>query len=203
MGTRLRLTRADGRIYLDRWGIERKWLGGIFLHKMEGPDPGIDLHDHPWSFISMPVVGGYIEERLETRRAVDWARNAEAIDQRDAATFLEVTGSPGRAQRGVPDVRHRFRWRRMRLDECHRITELTAPVVWTLVVHGPSRRRWGFYLPDGWMSQPDYDNSVRAERRDMGVEFTNVEEERFHFDGTPAGSRHWLDRLLFRDAEAS
>ncbi len=193
MGTRLRLTRADGRIYLDRWGIERKWLGGIFLHKMEGPDPGLDLHDHPWSFISMPIVGGYVEERLETRKACAWAAGAELIEK----DFGES------ARRGERVIRHRFRWRMMRLDECHRITGLLRRTVWTIVIHGPSRRKWGFYLPTGWVDQPTYDNSVRAERRDMGVEFTNVEEERFHFDGTPAGSRHWLDRLLFRDAEAS
>jgi hypothetical protein len=57
--------------------------------------------------------------------------------------------------------------RALRLDECHRVTELHAPVVWTLVLRGPRRRRWGFYLPAGWMHEHTYDDTVRAERADL------------------------------------
>lgn len=52
-------------------------------------------------------------------------------------------------------------------------TALHNTPTWTLVVHGPSRRRWGFYLPTGWMLGTDYDRTVRAERRDLYAEITS------------------------------
>lgn len=221
MGTRLRLRRADGRIYLDRWGVERKWLGGIFLHRMQGPDPGIDLHDHPWAFVSMVIAGGgYLEERLLVRDAPEWARRAEVVEQnrviqtelrnrnggmpQEGGFELFPAQSTAPVPRGAAVVRNRFRWRMMRLDECHRITGLVGDrTVWTIVIHGPSRRKWGFYLPEGWMRWEEYDATVRAQRRDMGVEISNVDDERFHFDGPPPAARHWLDRLLFRSIEGA
>ena len=147
MTVRMRLRRADGRVYMDRWGFEwprtngRHPLFGCFLHRFTAPDPGQDMHDHPWSFLTVPLVGGYEEERSDVRVA---------------------SGCYGIVER----VR-RLRPRLMRLDECHRIIQLDRPVVWTLVIHGPWRRLWGFYTPNGWIESSVYDKSVRAERRDL------------------------------------
>jgi len=154
----LRLRRADGRVYLDRYGFEfpskreptddgpsrLPWFG-IFLHRMDAPDPGIDLHDHPWWFGSLILWGGYTEERAPIREP----------------------------DRGVIVSRSWLSWRTMRLDESHRITGLSRKRVWTLVIHGPVRRGWGFYLCDGWMPWRVYDSTVRAERRDMFAEISN------------------------------
>jgi hypothetical protein len=150
---RLRLRRFDGGIFLDRWGFEADRLGGIFLHKMSAPDPGIDLHDHPWFFASLIIKGGYIEERALCRDAPDFASIAEQF--------------PDSCTRGGIVRRMWGSWRTMRLDECHRITELTAPTCWTLVVHGPRRRMWGFFLPTGWVDERTYDETVRIDRRDL------------------------------------
>jgi hypothetical protein len=60
MASRIRLRREDGRVYLNRWGFECDRIGGVFLRKMEAPDPGLDLHDHPWSFVSLILKGGYV-----------------------------------------------------------------------------------------------------------------------------------------------
>lgn len=58
---RLTLTRReDGKVYLDRWGFETRF-GGIYLHKMTAPDPGLDVHNHPWRFASLILRGGYGE----------------------------------------------------------------------------------------------------------------------------------------------
>lgn len=145
---RMTLRRYDRAIYLDRWGVEHPRIGGVFLHRMDAPDPGLDLHDHPWWFVSIVLKGGYIEERADTR-------NAPAIAAFDGE------------QRGIIIGRRRWSARAMRLDECHRITRLDAPHVWTLVIHGPRRRRWGFYLADGYMGEQEYDETVRVERRDL------------------------------------
>lgn len=156
MSTRLRLRRADGRLYLQRWGWEWKKLGGIFIHCMTAPDPGIDLHDHPFTFWSLILSGGYIEERLPTRDACGYAGYAEHIESKFGAS----------CSRGPKSARKRWSLKCMRLDECHRITQLKKKT-WTIVIHGPNRRAWGFYLPTGWVDEKTYDQTVRAERRDL------------------------------------
>lgn len=166
MGTRLRLRRGDGAIYLDRWGIEHKRLGGIFVHRMQAPDPGEDLHDHPWWFASLILKGSYVEERAETREAPLYARIAEAFD------------GLGETTRGVRVRRGWLSVRSMRLDEAHRIIELSGRTVWTLVVHGPTRRRWGFYLSDDWMRWDVYERSDVGRRRELRADISNVTDEK-------------------------
>lgn len=155
---RLRLRRFDGQVYLDRWGLESRKMGGVFLHRMTAPDPGVDLHDHPWTFASLVLAGGYVEERALIRRAPWLASQAEAD---------EDAGSVRPQPRGPVSTRRRWSIKVMRLDECHRITALLAPVTWTLVIHGPTRRAWGFYLPTGWVDEHTYDTTVRVNRRDL------------------------------------
>lgn len=149
---RLTLRRADGSVYLDRWGVGTKRLGHVFLHRMRAPDPGQHLHDHPWTFITVPLWGSYLEERADIRWAPTYASLA--------------TVYKGCTHGSAEDVRW-LRPRRMRLDEAHRIIKLHRRTVWTLVVTGPWRRLWGFYLPDGYVDEGTYDKTVRAKAQDM------------------------------------
>lgn len=145
MSARLRLRRADGAIYLDRWGWECR-LGGIFLHRMDAPDPGKDLHDHPWWFTSLILSGGYREQRAPIR--FPYAK----VGRLRKPGSIRVT----------------------RLDECHTITDLwRRGRSWSLVLHGPKRRDWGFYVDGKWISWRTYDETVRAERRDLWAEISN------------------------------
>lgn len=149
---RLRLRRADGQVYLNRWGFGHDRLGRVLLHRMDAPDPGMDLHDHPWWFVSIVLWGGYTELRAGTRSAPTFAAFAEKHPTCD---------------RGYEVERRVLSVKTMRLDECHTITDLHRRRCWTLVIGGPRRRPWGFYLPSGWVSEPTYDATVRAERRDL------------------------------------
>lgn len=149
---RLTLRRADGEVYLDRWGIGHDRIGGVLLHRMEAPDPGADLHDHPWTFVSIVLWGGYIEQRALSR---------------EAPFFAQLAERHGGCTRGIIEERRLGSVRVMRLDECHTITALRHRRCWTLVIKGPRRRLWGFYLPDGYMPEARYDATVRAERRDL------------------------------------
>lgn len=150
---RLRLRRADGRVYLNRWGIGHERIGRILVHRMDAPDPGLDLHDHPWSFLSLVLWGGYVEERANIREAVELAYAADTVYPMDP--------------RGEQVERRPLSLRSMRLDECHRITELRRRTCWTLVIGGPRRRSWGFYTPTGWLTEAEYDRTLRAQRRDL------------------------------------
>jgi hypothetical protein len=152
---RLTLRRADGQVYLSRWGLAHDRVGGILLHRMEAPDPGTDLHDHPWWFASLILWGGYDEERADTREAplLAW--------------IGERAGSPDACRRGVLEERRWGSVKVMRLDHCHRVVRLRRATSWSLVVKGPRRRPWGFYLPGegGYMSERRYDATVRRDLR--------------------------------------
>lgn len=157
------LRRADGRIYLDRWGFETRFFG-VYLHRIDAPDPGVDLHDHPWSFASLILAGGYYEERVRGREAPRWAEGAERFEERYFDDGREIQ----HVARGVVVHRPRFSLRSLRLDEAHRIVELDDDrPCWTLVFRGPRRRVWGFYMPTGWVDADTYDKTVRAQRRDL------------------------------------
>lgn len=159
MTSRLRLRRADGAVYLNRWGWERDRIGGVFLHRMDAPDPGVDLHDHPWTFWSLILWGGYEEQRTDARSAPLYARLAELY--------------PNGCRQGVEEQREPFSVRRMGKWECHRVTKLRKRHSWSLIIHGPrsDHRRWGFFLPAGelhtWVDHDDYD---ALERRELWAE---------------------------------
>lgn len=159
---RLTLRRADGRVYLDRWGLGHDRVAKVFVHRMRAPDPGVDLHDHPWWFVSLVLWGGYIEERSMCRDAPLRAALAESL---------------GQSGRGVVGYRWPGSVKVMRKTECHSIKRLVGRSSWSLVVTGPVRRdrrsersTWGFFLPSGWISEKEYDETVRADRRDLWVE---------------------------------
>lgn len=107
--------RDDNIIYLTRWWLVKTPWGGIIVHKMEGPDARPTLHDHPFSFVSIVLRGGYYERRL------------------DPMTMRIV------------ENRHVRRVNVMRRDDAHSIVHITRAPTWTLVFAGRHRRTWGFY----------------------------------------------------------
>lgn len=80
--------------YLLRLVILRtKRLGGVMLHRIFKPDADRDLHDHPWPFVSIVLLGSYVERvrgplgELRDRR-VRWLNVKRA---EDAHKILEVS----------------------------------------------------------------------------------------------------------------
>jgi hypothetical protein len=48
--------------------LKTRWFT-IYLHKLYSPNPHPDCHDHPWSFVTFILKGGYYEE---TKDGVYW-----------------------------------------------------------------------------------------------------------------------------------
>lgn len=78
--------------YLTRWRIIQTPWCALYLHRMDGPDSRPTLHDHPWSFVSLILRGGYVEmrqdkhtmtPRIVERRRVNVMRRADAHYIRD------------------------------------------------------------------------------------------------------------------------
>lgn len=141
---RLDLVGPRGR-FLRRRGIDLR-LFGIYVHRIDQPDPGLDLHDHPWPFVSIILAGGYTEEVADAREAPALARIAEAF--------------PLTSTRGVVRTWRRGSIHRIRMTEAHRIVS-TLPWTTTLVLRGRKSRQWGFYLSDGYVDQRHYDYETR------------------------------------------
>lgn len=149
MSSRIRLRRKDGDTYLERWGWECRWFG-VFIHKMSAPDPGVHLHDHPWTFLTLILKGGYVEERALCTEAPKLAALAE---EHERASSMPQYHAP------YGDEKHRYPLsaRIFRKREAHRIVRLLEDHSWSLVVHGPKNRGWGFYTAQGFIPEVEYD----------------------------------------------
>lgn len=142
---RLDLIGPDRRTFLRRRGIDLPRFG-VYLHRIDAPDPGLDLHDHPWAFVSIILRGGYTEEWADVREAPALAAIAEEF--------------PGGETPGVPRSWGAWTAHRMPLNVAHRITAAEPGTV-SLVIRGRKVRRWGFYLPSGWVDWEAYDYDAR------------------------------------------
>lgn len=126
----------DGNLYLRKLYLARTPLGQVSVHWMFRPDPDRDPHDHPRSFISFVLRGGYTEERY----TVVVPPRPPARQTRLASTSLvRLSG----------DVAYR------RAEELHRIAAIEPGTV-TLVLWGRRRRPWGFHNGRVWVFWRDY-----------------------------------------------
>jgi hypothetical protein len=89
---------------------------GVFLHHFVESDAPRQFHDHPWSWgISLILRGHYLEERR----------------RRDQSTIVRRYLKPGRINLLLPGM-------------FHRVELCDGRPVWTLFIHGPKIREWGF-----------------------------------------------------------
>ena len=65
-----------GLLYLRRLHLVQTPWFAVMLHWIVRPDPQPDMHDHPVSFLSVPLRGHYVEQRSGRwlLNCADWAR---------------------------------------------------------------------------------------------------------------------------------
>ena len=159
-------------VYLSRWRIIQTPWFGVLLHRIYKPDWARELHNHPWSFMSLILTGGYTEE---------CKRNGDNVKQ---------------VRRGVGSVSRRTK------QDFHRISELHGTVrtfvlvgrrrqEWGFLV--PSDEVKGFY---GYVGEADYKRMKAAEYEAERAKTAQIQEswdryqearENFalHFDPSP------------------
>lgn len=126
----------DGSLYMARfWLLRTRWLS-VRLHHIATADLDRHFHDHPWSFVSLVLRGGYREAR------------PAAIDPCFIDGETEV-------ERAIVRVRNAGSVALRRATDRHRVTGV-MPETWTLVVMGPKRQWWGFYTPRGKVHWRNY-----------------------------------------------
>lgn len=127
---------SDGN-YLTRWRvIQTPWFG-IYVHRFDGPDPRPTLHDHPWNFRSLVLLGGYVE----------------------ATAYSDVRQPPVNPPFGWPSqtLREHSEWttykarslNRKSARDLHTIVHLLRVPTWTLMFVGRRERVWGYVDRDG------------------------------------------------------
>lgn len=71
----------DGALYLRRLHLVQTPLFSVMLHWIVRPDPQPDMHDHPVSFASIVLRGGYDEATPAGERRIRWLNLKRATDQ--------------------------------------------------------------------------------------------------------------------------
>lgn len=125
----------DGDPYLTRWWLSepseesyhrRKYRPALLLHRIHLADADRWPHDHPWWFVGLVLKGSYLENRYDSQ-----------------GVFC------GQVER------RRFSLAFRRASDLHDIAEVSNDL-WTLVLVGPKRRRWGFMTDSGWVRWEEY-----------------------------------------------
>ena len=120
--------------YITRLHLAKTPWFSVCLHWLNKPDAEPYLHDHPVSFLSLILRGGYEEERAASRPG------DAVIVEHKWFNFIEASK-----------------------DDCHRITDVKPGTV-TLCLMGPKTREWGFHTGSGWVGWKDYYTKQRRER---------------------------------------
>jgi len=128
---------TDGN-YLTRWRIIQTPLFGIYLHRFDGPDPRVTLHDHPWNFTSIVLLGGYVEaDTYSLTPTLPVNYESHEIPEESA----RVHGSWNTLRRGAINKK--------KATDLHAIVRLLRVPTWTLMFVGRRSRVWGYVDPDG------------------------------------------------------
>lgn len=130
--------RTDNSLYLTRYYLflkERsKFPFNIFLHKFHKSDEPT-LHDHPWSYATLILKGGYWEIIPST--------DTVQRDSEGNILTVKVWRGPGH-------------FRTCTANSFHRV-ELEPDVeCWTLFMPGPQSREWGFDVKGQWVHNDQY-----------------------------------------------
>lgn len=111
----------------NRWHI--KWLPSVRIHHILRQDTDPHMHNHPWTFRSVVLKGGYIEAR-------PWSQANEykrSVVSRPAGSTYKLGA-----------------------DEFHRIMCVSQGGAWTLFVTWRYQHTWGFKTSTGVVPWREY-----------------------------------------------
>ncbi len=109
----------DEKPYLERYHLLRLPFGyRVYLHRFVASDPGKALHNHPWNHaISWVLSGRYDEVRMRGPR-----ENYQLVNRKLGAGSFNLIGG----------------------SVFHRINIEPGTECWSLFLHGPQAKDWGF-----------------------------------------------------------
>lgn len=151
-------SRGDGEEpYLTRWYLfESKHLN-IYLHKFHRADSD-ELHDHPWSFISIVLWNGYIEETfVKPPKLRPWSMLTKCVV--DKAKYYDGNENYVFSLKEYPTQKKRiypgqilFR----KATDAHRVELINNKPAYTLLINFGYVRQWGFFTKNYWQHFKSY-----------------------------------------------
>jgi hypothetical protein len=142
----------EGELYLRRWFIwprkpaDLKMVPRLYLHKFYTGDSDRHLHDHPWSFTSLILKGGYTEISFNPAwmkwKAVEehWIFTGHHAPE-PPQTFSKWYGPGSVLRRGAS-------WAHSVKLSNHQDGSVNH--CWSLVWTSVKCRSWGFHTEHGW-----------------------------------------------------
>lgn len=138
----------DGQLYMIRYRFLPESWPGLRVHKILRSDGGRDLHDHPFTFISFILKGGYYEYRDDGSKT--WYGPGSVV-YRKAETLHRL------------ELPQKFETLKLAGVDGYSFTSFVPTgeeqPAWTFVLRGPYRRTWGFQVGDNWINYQDYRNN--------------------------------------------
>lgn len=131
---RIVLDRQNNEPYLERYYLflkdRKSFPFNIFLHHFLKGDPD-DVHDHPWSYFTIILKGGYWE-------------------------YIPQFNSKGQKTCEIGKWRGPGHFRFCKANSFHRIELDPSVQCWTLFMPGPQKREWGFLVKNQWVHNDNY-----------------------------------------------
>ena len=131
---RIILDRESNEPYLERYYVflkdRRQFPFNVFVHKFLKGDK-TDVHDHPWSYCTLILKGGYWEWVPIFNPA--GVKIGEKVHWRGPGHF-----------------------RRCSTNSYHRIELEPGVTAWTLFMPGGQERDWGFLVNNEWTQHEEY-----------------------------------------------
>lgn len=131
---RIVMDRVNNEPYLERYYLflkdRNRFPFNVFLHKFLKSDPD-DVHDHPWSYATLILKGGYYE-------------------------WIPQFNSQGEKVGEIAKWRAPGHFRICRSTSYHRIELDPGVDCWTLFMPGPQHREWGFLVKNKWVKHDQY-----------------------------------------------
>lgn len=133
---KLIITGCEGRgdadqPYLTRWTLFRTNMFALYLHKFHRSDAD-DLHDHPWSFLSVIIWRGYNEVTFDKNPTL--IPNSRRITKRIYPGMIIYRPA----------------------THTHRVVLSNGKPAYTLVLRFKYKRYWGFWVKGKWQLFSDY-----------------------------------------------
>jgi hypothetical protein len=135
----------DNPVYLIRYSLLTTPWFALKLHRIYMSDDDC-LHDHPWSFISIILWGGYVEHRPDYEKHFAKKLPPYRIANPAILPLKKTLYGPGS-----------IIWRKA--PSVHKL-EVFQPAT-TLVITFKRQREWGFWTMSGWKLWSDFIRSGR------------------------------------------
>ncbi len=83
----------DGELYMRRHYLHQAPGFTVRYHHIATSDPGRDLHDHPWDFVSLLLSGAYCETTADGAERI-WRAGDVVVRKAEAAHRLDLLDGP-------------------------------------------------------------------------------------------------------------